>query len=209
MLESRLVTNVDDLLDEAEQALQRGQYRDAYELGRRATQLEPHSFTAWLLRAGLSQDLEEKLLCVNRMNELGMEDEDRHHVAFFTLKASLDRDPFLAYMEETDGLYRVRNAERFMLSIPKRRSLTESYPDHGRDSLSSARRWLALSLFGLMFAGLGTLVFSPLAAFSALHAGRSANRSTRVDSYVILLIAGFLFLIGISFVVLLILHLAG
>src|SRR5689334_22606774 len=94
------ITGVDEILSEAQQALRKGMVHDAYALSLQATQVEPKNSEAWLLRAGLATSLDEKVLCVNRMNELGIEEDDTHHLAFFALKEVLERDPFLAYAEE-------------------------------------------------------------------------------------------------------------
>jgi hypothetical protein len=210
LLEIKLYLSVEDMLDEAEDAVRKGMTRDAYELCLRAIQAEPDNMEAWLLRASLADSLEEKLQCINRMHELGADRHDRYNVAFYALKELLERDPFLAYVEETDGLYRVHNAERTVLVVPKRRSVTTSHLDRGADGLSSARRWLMLAVFGLMFAGIGTLIFAPLAAWAAFGARRSLHtRSSQVDSMVMLLMAAGSFVIGIFFVILFIMHLAG
>jgi hypothetical protein len=210
LLEVKLYVSVDDMLDEAEGAVRRGMMRDAYELCLRAIQAEPYNMEAWLLRASLADSLEEKLQCINRMHELGADRHDRYNVAFYALKEVLERDPFLAYMEETDGLYRVQNAERTVLVIPKRRSVTPSYLNRGTDALRSARRWLMLAVFGLMFAGIGTLIFAPMAAWAAFNArGSMRTRSGQVDSMVVLLTAAGLFVIGAFFISLFIMHLAG
>src|SRR5689334_24892268 len=128
VMTTELISGVDEILSEAQQALRKGLIHDAYALSLQATQVEPKNGEAWLLRAGLATSLEEKVLCINRMNELGVRYEDKHHLAFFALKEVLARDPFLAYAEETEELYRVHNAERTMLSIPKKRSITAVYP---------------------------------------------------------------------------------
>ncbi len=209
-MDTQLFTSAEELIVEAEEAIEKGLFRDAYELCLQATQAAPQNMEAWLLRAGLAASLDEKVLCVNRMNELGADLHDTHNVAFFALKEIIERDPFLAYMEETDGLYRVHNAERTILSIPKRRTVTTPYPTHEPDRLRNVHRWLMLAVFGLMLAGIGTLIFAPLAAWAALDARRSMpDRSGQVDSMVMLVIAGVLFVIGIFFAMLFIMHLAG
>jgi hypothetical protein len=211
VLSTELIPRVEDILYEAQQALRKGLVHDAYALSLQATQADPENAQAWLLRAGLATSWEEKTLCVNRMNELGVRQHDSHHLAFFALKETLERDPFLAYAEETQELYRVRNAERTLLSIPKERSITTVYPPEEKtDPLTLAHRLLLFAILGLMLAGLGTLIFAPLAAWSALAGARSAhNRSLHIDSLVVLFSAAGLFMIGIFFSVLLIMHWIG
>jgi hypothetical protein len=205
------ITRMNDLVSEAQEALRKGLVHDAYALSLQATQVQPENGEAWLLRAGLAASLEEKVLCVNRMNELGVRQDDRHHLAFFALKEVLERDPFLAYAEETQELYRVRNAERTMLSIAKKRSITPAYPAEGKiDSLALSHRLLIFAILGLLLAGLGTLIFAPLAAWSALAGDRSElNRSARIDSLVVSIAALGLFIIGAFFSILFIMHWIG
>ena len=148
------------------------------------------------------------MLCVNRLNELAPGLPDGHSIAFFALKESLDRDPFLAYVEETEKLYRVRNTDGTLLSIPKRRSVETS--DSIKPSIATAvtRLWLMLAMVGLLLAGIGTLIFAPLAALTALtQSGRT--RSTQLEIMVVLVIAAILFLIGLIFSTLLYVHMSG
>jgi hypothetical protein len=210
ILNTPLMTHM-DLLSEAKGALRRGQIHDAYALALQVTEVEPENGEAWLLRAGLATSLEEKILCVNRMNELGVRYDDRHHLAFFALKEVLERDPFLAYADETQELYRVRNAERTLLSIPKKRSIMAPYPaEEKMDSLALSHRLLFLALLGLTLAGLGTLIFAPLAAWAALAKDRSElNQSAQIDSLVVAFASAGLFMVGVLFSILFIMHWAG
>jgi hypothetical protein len=211
VLNTELITRTDDLVTEAQAALRKGLVHDAYALALQATEAEPENGEAWLLRAGLAASLEEKILCINRMNELDVRQRDRHHLAFFALKELLDRDPFLAYAEETQELYRVHNAEQTLLSIPKKRSITTLYPPEEKtDSLTLSHRLLFLAIVGLMLAGLGTLIFAPLAAWSALAGDRSElNRSAHIDSLVVAFASAALFIIGAFFSILFIMHWIG
>jgi len=205
------ITRMNDLVSEAQAALRKGRVHDAYALSLQATQVQPENGEAWLLRAGLAASLEEKVLCINRMNELGVRQDDRHHLAFFALKEVLERDPFLAYAEETQELYRVRNAEQTMLSIAKKRSFTPAYLAEGKiDSLTLSHRLLIFALLGLLLAGLGTLIFAPLAAWTALAGDRSElNHSARIDSLVVTFASAALFILGAFFSILFIMHWAG
>jgi hypothetical protein len=211
VLTTQLVVHVNDLVSEAQQALRKGLVHDAYALSLQATQAEPENAQAWLLRASLAASAEEKILCINRMNELGARHHDPHHLAFFALKEVLERDPFLAYAEETQELYRVHNAERTLLSIPKERSITAPYPPQEKsDALALPHRLLFLAILGLIFAGLGTLLFAPLAAWTALSGDRSQlNDSARIDSLVVAFTAAGLFILGALFSILFIMHWAA
>lgn len=117
-----------DLLARSEKAIRERNNESGYRLSVQATQLAPDNIEAWLLRATLAPSLNERIICVNRLSELAPDYQDRYNVAFFALKELLDKDPFLAYLKETDELYRVVNADRVILSIPKKRAPVEAYP---------------------------------------------------------------------------------
>jgi hypothetical protein len=203
---------VTDLLTESEKAIREGDRLRAYKLSIRATQLAPENVDAWLRRATLAPSLEERVMCVNRLNELAPGHQDRYDVAFFALKELVDQKPFLAYLEETDELYRVLNADRVVLSIPKKRVPVAPYPPEKPTAspLRQAYRWLILSIAGLLLAGIGTVLFAPLAALAALRAQQSlATRPERVSSMVVLIASFVLFMIGFIFGILFILHWLG
>jgi hypothetical protein len=203
---------VTDLLAESEKAVRAGNSQYAYDLSVQATQLAPHNVEAWLLRATLAPSLEERLMCVNHLNELAPGYQDRYNVAFFALKELLDKNPFLAYLEETEDLYRVLNADRLVLSIPKKRAPVNFSPAEQPQlrPLRAAYRWLTLSIVGLLLAGIGTVIFSALAALAAIRAQQSLeSHPERVSSTVILIGACILFMIGVMFSLLFVLHWLG
>jgi hypothetical protein len=204
--------NVRDLLAESEKAIREGNSQHAYELSVKATEAVPQSIEAWLLRATLARSLEERLNCVNRLNELAPGYRDKYNVAFFALKEFLDQNPFLRYLEETDELYRVISADRLVLSIPKQRAPANPPPPDGTHAnpLRGAYRWLTMAILGLLLAGLGTVVFAPLAAVAALRVQGSAQaHPERVKSTVVVIVAVGLFMIGVIFSLLFILHWLG
>jgi hypothetical protein len=201
-----------DLLTESEKAVREGNKELAYRLSVEATRAAPQNIEAWLLRATLAPSLNERIICVNRLGELAPDYPDRYNVAFFALKEMLDRNPFLAYLEETDELYRVINADRVVLSIPKKRAPVNSYPPEEplTGPLSAAYRFLNMSILGLFLAGVGTVIFAPLTALAAIQAQQSLkSRDERVRSTVILISAFALFIMGFLFSILFILHWLG
>ncbi|HSL46495.1 MAG TPA: hypothetical protein VK897_23885 [Anaerolineales bacterium] len=203
---------VNDLLAESEKAIREGNKEQAYRLAVQATQVDSESIDAWLLRATLAPSLNERIICINRLNELAPGYQDRYNVAFFALKELLDRNPFLAYLEETDELYRVLNADRVVLTIPKKRALVNPSPPEQPQPgpLRAAYRWLLMSIIGLLSAGIATVIFAPLAAFAAIRAHHSLNsHAERVRSAVVLILAFVLFIIGVLFSILFILHWLG
>ncbi|HLO32527.1 MAG TPA: hypothetical protein VK249_25495 [Anaerolineales bacterium] len=199
-----------DLLSESEKAIREGNSQTAYELALQATQAAPENIEAWLLRASVAPSLEERLICVNHLNELMPGYEDRHHVAFFALQELLDKNPFLAYLEETEELYHVLDADRMVLVIPKKRAAVNSSAHERPRALKAAYRLLLVAVLGLMLAGIGTLIFAPLSALAAIQAGSTLrSREDRVSSTVVLILSILLFFIGAAFTFLFVIHLAG
>ncbi len=199
-----------ELLRESERLMRAGNNRQAYELSMKATQIAPKSAEAWWSRANLAPSLEERVMSLNRLNELDPGFASQHHFSFFTIKEALDRDPFLAYHNETDELYRAINAEQMVIDIPKQRNTAEAYPPKQPSPLMPAYRLLVLSIFGLLVAGLGTLVFAPMAAISAGRTRTSLRtRSEKISATVVITLSILLFLLAMNFAFLLAIHLFG
>lgn len=197
-------------ITEAESAIRAGNSQRAYELSVTATQTEPNNPDAWYLRGSLAGGLEERVLCMNRLNELVPDHRDQHSLTFFALKDFLEREPFLAYRGETSKLYQATTAEGLTLSIPKRRAETISFPDRAPSRLTVAYNWLIFAVVGLLLAGLGTLIFAPLAAWAAVEAKQgNPSHADQVGAAVVLLVATLLFLIALFFVYLFVIHLRG
>ncbi len=195
---------------EAESAIRAGNSQRAYELSVKATQVEPNNPDAWYLRGSLAGGLEERVLCMNRLNELVPDHRDQHSLAFFALKDFLERDPFLAYRGETPKLYQATTAEGLTLNIPKRRAETIPFPDRAPSRLTAAYNWLFFAVVGLLLAGLGTLVFAPLAAWAAVEVRQNnSSHAERVGVAVVILIATLLFFLGLFFAYLFVMHLRG
>lgn len=201
---------VADLLSESKKAIREGNTQYAYELALKATQTAPENLEAWLLRATLAPSIEERIVCINRLNELEPDYQDRYNLAYFALKELLDQNPFLAYLEETDELYRVINADRLVMSIPKKRAAAGASLVEPPGQLKEAYRLLVMAILGLFTAGIGTLIFAPLAAMAAVQAGSTLrSHSDRMKSTVVLILACLLLIVGSVFSILLVLHWTG
>jgi hypothetical protein len=199
-----------EILAESEKAIREGNRQRAYELSLQATKVAPENLEAWYLRASLAPSLEERLFCVNCLSELCPDCQDKHHVAFGAVKELLDRDPFLAYLEETEALYRVINKNNQVLVIPKKRAATNPTEVERTGPLKAAYSLLMIAVFGLLLAGVGTLIFAPLTVLAALQAGPSLrSQADRVGFTVVILLAGMFFLVGLLFAYLFALHLIG
>ncbi len=201
---------VNQLLSESEKAIREGNGQHAYELSLQATKMAPENLEAWFLRATLASSLEERLFCVNCLNELSPDRQDKHHVAFSAVKELLDKDPFLAYLEETEALYRVVNKSNQVVVIPKKRAPANPSVLERSSPLKPAYSLLAIGVFGLMLAGVGTLIFAPLSALAAIQARRSLrSHAEHVSLAVVLILAGLFFVLGLFFAYLFALHLVG
>jgi hypothetical protein len=175
-----------------------------------ATQADPENVDAWLLRLSLAPSFEERVTCLNRLNELAPDHYDLNNLGYFTLKELVDKNPFLAYVGETDDLYRVMNGNRMMVSIQKKRSAANVSPPAPSSRLRAAYIWLVLALVGLLLSGAGTLIFAPLAFLAALRARMSPlSRADQVNSVIVVSLAIFLFLVGSVLTFLFALHLVG
>lgn len=126
------------------------------------------------------------------------------------VKDLLERDPFLAYLEETDDLYRVRNHADLILTIPKDRAVPERFPPRRPALIQSTYRRLVWATVGLILSGIGALVLAPLAAWRALQAlGRPLSRADRARARIAFFLAALLFVLGLLLSSLFWLHLAG
>src|SRR5215467_1477294 len=196
------------LLDEAGEAVQAGNEQQAYQLSLKATEAAPGYTKAWELRAQLAPSMEEKIACMNRLNQLQPNHQDHHEASFSFLEQQLKRDPFLGYLEETTSLYHVINKDHMVLSIPKGHAPMKPYPPEKAVPLTNAYRWLGLALFGIALAGIPTLFFAPLAARSAYDAKKSLRaRSDQIHAQIVQAAAVILFIVGLLFSVLFALHL--
>jgi hypothetical protein len=123
------------------------------------------------------------------------------------LQKLLAQEPLLVYLDETDELYHVRHNTNLDLSVNKNRSLPEPFPDRKPALLRKAYRWLWMACLGLLFAGLGAMVFATMAAAAALGFNlQPISRTDRIRSLVILLLSGALWLGGLLLGAILLLH---
>jgi hypothetical protein len=211
-VDPKLVQRGEDLIGESEKALREGNREHAYQLSLQATKVAPDNLDGWLYCATLAPSLTERVFCVNHLNELAPGYQDRHDIAFFAFKELFDEKPYLAYLAETDELYRVINTDRVVLNIPKKRARFEPYPPEQPTAspLRLAYRWLILSIVGLLVAGIGTVVFAPMAAVAAIRADQSLEtHGERGQAMIVLVASAGLFIIGILFTILFALHWAG
>jgi hypothetical protein len=127
---------------------------------------------------------------------------------YHALQRLLQRDAFLAYVDENEGVYQVHTASGQSLVVPKDRAISLPYPPKQRSLLQWAYRWLGWALLGLLPAGLGTLVCAPVAAILALLAWqRPLDQADIIRSIIIMLSAAVLWFGALPLYIILVLHL--
>ncbi|MBP1692948.1 MAG: hypothetical protein H6Q37_831 [Chloroflexi bacterium] len=120
----------------------------------------------------------------------------------------LEKDPYILYLDETDDLYHVRSGERLILAVPKDRTVPEIYPARRPARLQDAYRWLWMAFFSLPLAGIGALLFAPLAATAAIRLYlETPSKTNRIYSLVVLILSASLWLFGLLISVILLVHL--
>jgi hypothetical protein len=162
----------------------------------------------WLERAQKATTLLEKLAYLSQVHYLDPRNPLGQRLTYEMIWYLLERDPYLEYKNENEALYVVSNGKDITLTVPKSRSVPETYPAKPADPLNLAFRWLGWAVIGLAPAGLGTLIFAPLAIFWALQAflRRSLEPADQVRLALILVIGGILLVMALILNFLLVLH---
>jgi hypothetical protein len=94
----------------------------------------------------------------------------------------------LTYQREDDQVYVLKDADGLPLLLQKNRAMPDSFSPSRPRSLSGAFRLLALAVLGLAPAGLGSLVFAPLAMLWTLYIclTHPMDRSDRIRAAIIM-----------------------
>jgi hypothetical protein len=199
-----------EMLLTAQSALKQGQRDRAYRLSLELTHTFPNNVEAWLLRSKTAASSEETMYSLSQVNRLNPNHPASKLYTYQAVWSLLKRDPFLAYMDESDDLYYVRSQEYLSLVVPKDRAVPEKYPPIRPQPLAAAYRYLLLAVFGMIFSGLGTLIFAPLAVLAALQARQRGLKSEdHVRSRVVMWLAFLLIAPAILLVLIFALHFRG
>jgi hypothetical protein len=159
------------------------------------------------MRARTADTSGERLFCLCQASRIDPQNPTARQALYAALRLELKRDPFLAYIDETDLVYFVRSAEYLSLAVPKDRSIPATYPPEYPQTLAKAYHWLGWSIAGLMLAGVGTLVAAPLAICLALSAlNRPLPKHDQIRAVLIVAMSILLSTIAFFLVVLLIAH---
>jgi hypothetical protein len=198
---------VDNLLAEAEQLASQGERQQAYWYSLEATRKAPQEIQAWLWRADTAASLEEKMFCLSRLCALDPHFLPAKQKMYSTLRDLLHREPFLAYINETDDLYQVRSGLDLYLNVPKSRAIPEAYPAPHPEALNSTYKWLLVSMIALLLGGVGAVVLAPIAAAKAFFLQlQPQSHSDQVRALVAFLLAVLIWFAAFPLGVLFVLH---
>lgn len=195
------------LLSRATVEARQGNRAQAHKMTTEATRIAPTDVNAWLLRAQTSTSFDEQLFCLNQVLNLDPGHPVANQRVYELVRRLLAKEPYLAYIQETKDLYLVRNPLYLSLAVPKRRGEPEPYPANHPVMIQRAYHWLFLSAFGLLLAGMGTLIFAPIAGvWAALALKQQLQLSDRRRALLALWLSAFLWLAAMPFAVLLLVH---
>jgi disulfide bond formation protein DsbB len=152
--------------------------------------------------------LEKSVTALTQELEQNPQDAAARQALYETMQQMLRKDAFLAYQNETNDHYTVSTIADFQFVHPKDRAIPDIFPRREQAPSQKAINWLGWSLVGLIPAGLGTLVCTPLAIFAAIKVLLQKNSvSDRRRAWVVLGSVIVLWLIALVFLIILILHL--
>ena len=158
--------------------------------------------------ANPSETLEESVTALNRVLESNPENIVARQELYETMQQLLRKDAFLAYQGETDVIYKICTLAEFQFIHPKDRAMTALFPPQNSPPARTAIHWLGWSVVGLIPAGLGTLVFAPLAVIAAIKLLRQqVELIDRRRAWIVISGAIVLWLIALIFIFILTLHL--
>jgi hypothetical protein len=125
-----------------------------------------------------------------------------------TIWSLLKQNPYLEYGVENEQVYVISNGADFSFVIPKDRNSPESYRLKNRRPLDKAFMLLGWAFLGLALAGLGTLIFAPLAIIQALrtYQSRPVSQADHIRVTIVISIALFLLIGALGLTYLFYLH---
>jgi hypothetical protein len=151
---------------------------------------------------------EERLTALSEALTESPENPEARRAMYLVMYRYLQHFPFLRYLEENDLLYQVITSGGRVIRVPKDRAVAVPYPPKPTTLLQRSYRWLGYALLGLLLAGLGAVIFAPIAASFAWRAAREAqNVDYRNRAGMALVYAVSLWGIGLLFGFLFLLHL--
>lgn len=121
----------------------------------------------------------------------------------------LSQDAFLGFLAETANRYVVEFRDSRPISVPKARAEPEAYPPARRTEAEKALRMMWWMLLGLIPAGLGAIIVSPLALRHGVRSLQTEYQDPRLHrmAWMAIFVALGLGVLGVFFAALLLLHL--
>ena len=162
-MQKELESQVSRLLEEAEKATQQGDYEKASQSSLKATGIAQGEPLAWYFRSRSAPSHEEQLMCLSRAYALDTKRSEAKTELRNAVQELLQKEPFLAYVYETEELYQVRSGRDLLVNIPKNRVYETPYLKRNPGPGVLAYRWVYLSLLGLLLGGGGALFVAPVA----------------------------------------------
>jgi hypothetical protein len=151
--------------------------------------------------------LEDSVTALNQALVLNPENIVARQALYEIMQQMLRKDAFLAYQGETEVVYKIRTLGEFQFIHPKDRAMAELFPPQTSPPTRAAINWLGWSVVGLIPAGLGTLIFAPLAVIAAVKLLRQQTvLMDRRKAWVVISSASVLWLIALVFFFIFILH---
>jgi hypothetical protein len=123
----------------------------------------------------------------------------------------LDEDAYIAFLAETDKHYVITFRNSRPLVVPKARAEPDVFPRERQSPGDHALTSIWWLLLGLVPAGIGAMILSPLAMSRGIEvlAHRHQKPRDKKLAWVTILLAGLLGCLGMVFSLLLVLHLGG
>lgn len=197
-MQTKLQTEVSQLLEEVGQLTQQGEREKAYQASLRATRMAPNEPRAWYLRSQCASSSEEQLMCLSRAYSLDLKDSETKQELRSAIQILIKQEPFLAYVHETEEFYQVRSGRDLLINVPKNRTFETPYLKKAPGLARPAFRWLSFSLLALFLGGVGAVLLAPIAAFQALRLQASApSRGDRVRLLIVFILAVVIWLAAI------------
>lgn len=182
-----LQPDISQLLEEANRFAQQGERERAYQSSLEASKMAPEDPMAWYLRSQAAPSPEEQLMCLSRAYALNPAFDDVKRDLRTSMRALLQREPFLAYVHETEQFYQVRSGLDLLINIPKNRTFDQPFLERTPGLATPAFRWLAASFVALLLGGVGAVLLAPLTAFQALRLrSLSPSPADRVRLWIVL-----------------------
>ncbi len=191
----------------AQQALQHGDRRTAYQMYNKATRIAPDSLEAWLGRADNAFSFDDQLFCLNQAINLAPDHPTLNQRLYEMIRQVLEREPALVYLDETGHLYRVSSRNYASLAVPKQRQADDPNLARAAAPVQRSYRWLVIAALGLSLAGVGALLLAPIAMISAIAAMRKPlDQTNRIRAQLSLVLAMLIWVLALPLVILLFLH---